>query len=196
MTFKTRKEIEEWYDSKREYIPLDRYRWSKEGDCSRRCDNYVQITTYTVKDAEGNVIRTYTNDESCITGANVDNLTSFEEIISWIFNEGKENEYFVEKHRYEESDRTIFDPDLLNEKTEEYRKNIDKWESDAIKELERQIAKNERWKEACKWAKDHGVKYVSDRHNRFSTIRRNVIEAGLIEEWNAAWPEWSIGVDE
>lgn len=194
MPFKTRKEIEEWYANSRNYIPFDRYRWAKEGECSRRCDNYVQIITYTVKDAEGNVIRTYTNDES--HGAKMDNLTSFEEIISWIFNEGKENEWFVEKHRYEESDRTVFDPDLLNEKTEERRKNIDRWESESIKELEIKQAKNQRWRDACKWAKEHGVKYVSDRCNRFTTIRRNVIEAGLVEEWNAAWPEWSIGVDE
>lgn len=196
MTFKTRKEIKEWYDGCRSRIPLERRRKAKEGDSGHTRHDYTQITTYTVMDAKGNVIRRYENDESHITGASVKNLVSFEDIIKEIFEEGKENEYYVEKHVYNEWSRVCYDPDVSLQQMEEYRKRIEENESDAIKELERRIAKNERWKEACKWAKEHGVKYVSDRFNRFSTIRRNVIEAGLVEEWNAAWPEWSIGVDE
>lgn len=196
MTFKTRKEIKEWFDERRYWTPNERRRNARLGQSGRPTHESTRIVTYTVMDAKGNVIRRYVNDESYITGANVGKLVSMEDVINRIFEEGKEDEYYVEKHYHEEYSRVVYDPDVSHEQIEEYVKRLNENESDAIKELERRIAKNERWKEACKWAKEHGVKYVSDRFNRFSTIRRNVIEAGLIEEWNAAWPEWSIGVDE
>lgn len=198
MTFKTRKEIKEWFDKRRSYVPVDRLRWAKEGRTKGSGETIHYTITYVVEDAEGNVIRSHTNDcrDMSLAALEKNPHVSDVELIDWIFKQGKQDEWFLKKIHHQEYYVYLYDPDQSVKYAEDYTNQLNENEQHQIKELERQIAKNERWKEACKWAKEHGVKYVSDRFNRFSTIRRNVIEAGLIEEWNAAWPEWSIGVNE
>lgn len=196
MTFKTRKEIDAFFEERIRWIPNERWRMAKERRSGHPINEEILTVTYVVVNSEGKEIRRYENNEAHITGATVKNLVSFEEVLREIFEEGKQDEYYIEKHYHEEYIKIDYDPKRSIEQAEEYRTTLEENRKKAIAELERRIAHNERWKEACKWAKEHGVKYVSDHFNRFSTIRRNVIEAGLVEEWNATWPEWSIGVDE
>lgn len=190
---KTIAEVEKWYDEqlKREESRetwLSRAKsthWYTFGYC-RRSQLLEDVVTYLITDAEGNVIRSVTVDR------NDTNKISANELIEWIFSQGKEKEWFITLTRTQVEEQTIFDPDILSESVEEHVLGLQTRREAYITEIRRKKAHYDRWREACAWAKENGVKYVSERYNKFDTIRRNVIKAGLVEKWNELYPEFAI----
>ena len=186
-------DIEEWYAQRIEHLHnLDRIRkaakpgyWGTFG-YSRPTNTHTDLYRYFVTDAEGNVIKMAVYDK--VTGKG----TTISDLIDWIFDQGKEREWFISYIRNVTEERTVFDPDLITAEIERETAECQKRKDHLISEIRRKRAHYDRWNEACKWAKDNGVKYISSRYNRFSTVRRNVIEAGKIEEWNALFPEFRI----
>ena len=186
-------EIEEWYSQRIKCVnSIDRIRkaakpgyWGTFG-YSRPTDTRSDLFRYFVTDAEGNLIKMAVYDKTTGKGTHISDL------IDWIFNQGKEREWFISYIHNVTEEKTVFDPDLITaeieRETAEYTQRRDHY----ISEIRRKRAHYDRWSEACKWAKDNGVKYISSRYNRFSTVRRNVIEAGKTEEWNALFPEFKI----
>lgn len=194
------KQIKEYYDKLRigardkasilHHAKEDR--WGH-GAYSRPTETTFHIVRYTVTDATGNVIRV---EEFAypleLTGATIKEIPiTSDQLIDWIFDNNKEKEWFLEKYEHIETTRTYYDPDLMQDKVDKWLSQINDQEKDSIREAEERDKHRQRWQEACKWAKDHGVKYIG-RVNRFTTVRRNVIEAGLVEEWNELYPEWKI----
>ena len=54
-------------------------------------------------------------------------------------------------------------------------------------------AKNPRWVQACLWARCMGLWRIRIKPpSPYPTVRKLIIEAGLIEEWNKRYPEWTI----
>lgn len=186
-------EVEEWYSKRIENVnSIARIReaakpgyWGSFG-YSRPTDTRSDFYRYFVTDAEGNLIKMVVYDKTTGEG------THISELIDWVFNQGKEREWFISYIHNVTEEKTVFDPDLITaeieKETAEYAERRDHY----ISEIRRKRVHYDRWKEACKWAKENGVKYISARYNRFSTVRRNVIEAGKVDEWNALFPEFWI----
>ena len=51
--------------------------------------------------------------------------------------------------------------------------------------------KNPRWQLALKWARFNGIKGLKPTSS-YTTVRKRIIKAGLIDEWNARFNEWTI----
>lgn len=51
--------------------------------------------------------------------------------------------------------------------------------------------KNPRWQLALMWARYNGIKGLKPDSN-YTTVRKRIIKAGLIDEWNAHFTEWRI----
>lgn len=193
---KTIAEVEEWYDR---YVKTegDREVWlhraktdsyNGPGYC-RRARSLSDEATYLVTDAEGNVMRSVTVDYRD------PNRTSMNELVEWVFSQGKEKEWFITRTRTQVEEWTVFDPDVLATEVEERITDATSRREQYITEIRRKHEHYERWRQACAWAKENGVQYVSERYNKYDTIKRNVIKAGLVEKWNELYPEFAIKGD-
>lgn len=190
---KTIAEVEEWFAK---YVQREEDRdlqlsHAKRGywggyEYSNPSVSLEDVSTYLVTDAQGNVMRSLTIDNRNLDGMSED------ELFEWIFSQGKEKEWFITCTRTQVEERTIFNPDVLAETIENHVTEAESRRDQYITEIRRKKAHYDRWREACAWAKENGVKYVSERYNKFDTIRRNVIKAGLVEKWNELYPEFAI----
>lgn len=193
---KTIAEVEEWYDR---YVKSeqDRDLWLKRAIATQwggygysyRNNTLEDVSTILVTDAEGNVMRSVTIDNTDYNSMHPNRL------IEWVFEMGKEKEWFITQTRTQVNELCIFSPDVLAEEVEKKITHAKELREQYITEIRRKHEHYERWRQACAWAKENGVQYVSERYNKYDTIKRNVIKAGLVEKWNELYPEFAIKGD-
>lgn len=194
---KTIAEAEEWYSR---YIAVEQdkdilLQRAKRGywgtyEYSRPAERIEDVFQYLVTDAEGNIMRSVTYD-----ALDFDGLSPEKELFEWIFSQGKEKEWFISRTRTQVESRTIYDPDVMVSEVGKKLAHAEVLREQYISEIRRKHNHYERWREACKWAKENGVQYVSSRYNKYDTIKRNVIKAGLVDKWNELYPEFAIKGD-
>ena len=51
-------------------------------------------------------------------------------------------------------------------------------------------ADNQRWRSAIYWARSKGIR--TNYTAKYGALRAQIIKAGLVDEWNARYPEYAI----
>ena len=140
-------------------------------------------------DEEGNVLRSEKFDGWQKAREKAD------EWLREIFDKGEQDRHWIMMVRIEESEHTVYDPDLMMQwKDDEIKKDI-RYEIARMKiEAEKQN-RYARWDEAVQWCKDHGVR-TCNGYNRRKTLVKNIIKNDLQEEFNETFPEFKINEDE
>lgn len=176
--------INETYDRKRDATPqYIKERALNNYYCCPR--EYIRYDiTYQVLGNQGEIIREEKSekyDGNVVAG-----------LIKFIYESGKEEVWQLYIYEIKEEAQVLYDPDEMMDARDRMYAGIEAGRQQTISDFNKQQERNRRWKEACQWAKDNGVPYISSRFNRRETVSENVKKAGKRKEWNTLFPEFYI----